>query len=62
MSLTGYSTHADRDGLVHFALGGHSPARKVVLVHGEAGAKRALLGAIKQACLPQGQEVKVVIR
>lgn len=48
MTLTGYSGHADQDGLVAFALGAGSPAERVVLVHGEERAKRMLARALEK--------------
>jgi metallo-beta-lactamase family protein len=47
MTLSGYSGHADQAGLVRFALGGGEPAGRVVLVHGEQGAKMALRQALE---------------
>lgn len=61
MSLTGYSVHADRGGLFILRWEGIHRAKGAGWCMVRQGAKRALLEAIKQACLPQGQEVKVVI-
>ena len=48
MTLPGYSGHADQQGLLRFALEGQEPARRVVLVHGEAKAKTALALALRR--------------
>lgn len=47
MTLEEYSGHADQAGLVRFALGQGVPARRIVLVHGERSAKRALARALR---------------
>ncbi|MNP79127.1 RNA-metabolising metallo-beta-lactamase [compost metagenome] len=46
-TLSGYSAHADQEGLVSFALAGTEPARHIVLVHGEQGARMSLAKALK---------------
>lgn len=45
-SLSGYSAHADQADLLRFVRGIRRGAKEVVLVHGEAGAKRALRGKL----------------
>lgn len=59
MSLAGYSGHADQAGLVGFAVGQGRPAGRVVLVHGEGGAKRALAGALAERYRMIGAELVV---
>lgn len=59
MSLAGYSGHADQAGLVGFAVGLGRPAGRVVLVHGEEGAKRALAGALVGRFRMIGAELEV---
>ncbi|QCI11292.1 MBL fold metallo-hydrolase [Pseudomonas putida] len=59
MSLAGYSGHADQAGLVGFALGQGRPAGRVVLVHGEGGAKRALAGALEVRLRMIGVESRI---
>jgi metallo-beta-lactamase family protein len=49
MTLAGFAGHADQAGLVRFALQGQVPARRVVLVHGEARAKRALASTLRSS-------------
>lgn len=49
MTLDGYSAHADQGALVNFARGRGSAAKQVVLVHGEAHAKRVLAVALQHA-------------
>jgi len=51
-SLGGYSAHADQEGLVAFA-SASAPA-KVMLVHGEAGAKAALAWTLRQLAVSTG--------
>jgi metallo-beta-lactamase family protein len=41
-TLGGYSAHADRSDLIDFVAGMPRPPGRVILVHGDAGAKRAL--------------------
>lgn len=55
VTLGGYSGHADQAGLVGFAMGGKSPAKRVVLVHGESGAKRVLAAALSAQAFPRHQ-------
>ena len=59
MSLAGYSGHADQAGLVGFAVGQGRPAGRVVLVHGEGGAKRVLAGALAERYRMIGAELVV---
>lgn len=46
-SLSGYSAHADQADLLRFVRGIRRAPERVVLVHGEAGAKRALSKKLK---------------
>ncbi|MGE8062174.1 MBL fold metallo-hydrolase RNA specificity domain-containing protein [Pseudomonas sp. NPDC089547] len=61
MTLAGCSGHADQDGLVRFALGGHQPPAKVLLVHGEEAAKQALQGALRRQAGWAGRDLQVSI-
>lgn len=61
VTLGGYSGHADQAGLVGFAMGGRSPAKRVALVHGEAGAKRVLAEALGWAVAGVGGSVEVTL-
>ncbi|WP_411564452.1 MBL fold metallo-hydrolase [Pseudomonas shirazensis] len=60
-ALTGYSAHADQAGLVDFALGAGSAARRVVLVHGQGRAKRVLASALRSKYAELGCEVDVTL-
>jgi metallo-beta-lactamase family protein len=51
-TLGGYSAHADRSDLIDFIRGIGVEPKQVILVHGEAGAKRALQQAL-QARFPR---------
>ncbi|WP_337157532.1 MBL fold metallo-hydrolase [Pseudomonas putida] len=57
MTLSGYSGHADQEGLVAFAMGEGRPAGTVVLVHGEERAKRGLARELERL----GRGIKVVV-
>lgn len=59
MTLAGYSGHADQEGLVRFALCREQPARRVVLVHGEQGAKLALAGVLERRAQGSGMVVSI---
>lgn len=61
VSMQGYSGHADQAALMQFATGGTARAQRVVLVHGESGAKRALANALRRRSLQIGYRVEVVI-
>ncbi len=61
MSLAGYSGHADQAGLVGFAVGRGRPAGRVVLVHGEGGAKRALAEALGRRYQALGSNLLVTV-
>ncbi|AIR89958.1 MBL fold metallo-hydrolase RNA specificity domain-containing protein [Pseudomonas cremoricolorata] len=61
MTLPGYSGHADQSGLVEFAGCGGQWPEKIVLVHGETPAKRALKNALIERCARAGQRTTVVI-
>lgn len=52
MLMHRFSGHADQEGLVRFALCDGLPARKVVLVHGEAKVKEALGRVLVSRCIP----------
>lgn len=61
MTLPGYSGHADQSGLVEFAgCAGQWPA-KIILVHGETPAKRALKHALIEHCAQSDQRTTVII-
>jgi metallo-beta-lactamase family protein len=47
-SLSGYSAHADQAELLRFAGGIRRAPERVVLVHGESGARRALRRKLEQ--------------
>ncbi|MFJ4457262.1 MBL fold metallo-hydrolase RNA specificity domain-containing protein [Pseudomonas sp. NPDC089392] len=59
MSLGGYSAHADQEGLVAFATA--SKPAKVILVHGEAKAKKMLRNVLEQAFARQGRVPSVLM-
>ena len=61
ITLEGYSGHADQAGLVAFAMGMEQPPGEVVLVHGEARAKKALAQALQGRYAQQGLVVRVTI-
>lgn len=61
MTLGGCSAHADQEGLVRFALGEGSAAKRVVLVHGEGKTKRVLANTLAQWFMQLGNEVDVTI-
>lgn len=61
ITLGGFSGHADQRGLVSFSLQGQTPARRIVLVHGEAKAKHALAVALGNASGLLGWRVEVVM-
>ncbi len=47
-TLSGYSAHADQRNLVDFVAGIPSPPQRVLIVHGEFGAKQALAAKLQQ--------------
>ena len=49
-SIGGYSAHADQQGLLRFVKGIKHRPRDIRLVHGEEGAKRALMGELGKLC------------
>tara|TARA_R100001143_G_scaffold62680_1_gene66655 strand:+ start:1852 stop:3324 length:1473 start_codon:yes stop_codon:yes gene_type:complete len=49
-SIGGYSAHADQQGLLRFVKGIKRRPRDIRLVHGEEGAKRALMGELGKLC------------
>ncbi|HDS1734793.1 MBL fold metallo-hydrolase [Pseudomonas sp. BP8] len=61
VTLEGYSSHADQQGLLDFVLGMAQPPRQVVLVHGEARSKRVLARALVKSFDDLGQSVQVSI-
>ncbi|MGA9095318.1 MAG: MBL fold metallo-hydrolase [Pseudomonas alloputida] len=61
MTLSGYSAHADQQGLLRFALGECHQAGRVVLVHGEPAAKQALKGALRQRAERLGRDLQISI-
>ncbi|MFK0037946.1 MBL fold metallo-hydrolase RNA specificity domain-containing protein [Pseudomonas monteilii] len=61
MTLSGYSAHADQAGLVQFALGGQVQPGRVLLVHGESGAKAALHKALMQHAERAGESLEVFV-
>lgn len=61
MTLSGYSAHADQAGLVQFALGGQVQPGRVLLVHGERGAKAALHKALMQHAERAGESLEVFV-
>ena len=61
MTIAGFAGHADQLGLVRFALQGQSPARRVLLVHGEARAKRQLLQSLRRSAAASSVALEVGI-
>ncbi|MCE5976035.1 MBL fold metallo-hydrolase [Pseudomonas sp. JR33AA] len=61
MNFAGFAGHADQLGLVRFALQGQSPAGRVLLVHGEARAKRQLLQAMRNSAVASSVTLEVGI-
>ncbi|MDD2110098.1 MBL fold metallo-hydrolase [Pseudomonas asiatica] len=61
VSLSGYSAHADQSGLVEFALCGGRPAGRVVLVHGDACAKKTLAIALGERYGELGLRLSLVM-
>lgn len=61
MTLPGYSSHADQQGLLQFALGGGVRPSRIVLVHGEMGAKKALQRALRHQAGKMAGGVEVSI-
>ncbi|HDS0940206.1 MBL fold metallo-hydrolase [Pseudomonas plecoglossicida] len=59
--LAEYSAHADQGDLVRFATSGVSPAAKIILVHGEARAKKALADVLTQSSHREGLCCEVII-
>jgi metallo-beta-lactamase family protein len=55
-TLSGYSAHADRDGLIRFVTGMRCKPRKVILVHGDREAKVSLREALRER-LPEAEVV-----
>ncbi|MNP43841.1 RNA-metabolising metallo-beta-lactamase [compost metagenome] len=61
MTIAGFAGHADQLGLVRFALQGQSPTRRVLLVHGEARAKRQLLQSLRSSAAASSVALEVGI-
>ncbi|WP_410481553.1 MBL fold metallo-hydrolase RNA specificity domain-containing protein [Pseudomonas plecoglossicida] len=61
MRLDGYSAHADQEGLVTFATAIAKVPAKVVLVHGEAKAKKMLRNVLEQAFARKGEVPRLLI-
>jgi metallo-beta-lactamase family protein len=61
MTVSGYSGHADQEGLIRFALCQEEPARRVVLVHGEQVGKEALAVALRRRSLDLGYAMDVTV-
>ncbi|MFJ3108915.1 MBL fold metallo-hydrolase [Pseudomonas putida] len=61
LTLSGYSAHADQVGLLQFALGGHVLPGKVLLVHGDRGAKSTLQKALLKHAEQVGVNLEVLI-
>jgi len=57
VTLSGYSAHADQEGLLNFAVGGSTAVGQVVLVHGDTHAKAALAKVLRT----RGGELRVTI-
>ncbi|MNH40165.1 RNA-metabolising metallo-beta-lactamase [compost metagenome] len=61
MTVSGFSAHADQAELVRFALEGRAPAGRVLLVHGEPKAKRALALALEHSASARGIPLQVEV-
>ena len=57
VTLSGYSAHADQEGLLNFAVGGSTAVGQVVLVHGDTHAKAGLAKVLRT----RGGELRVTI-
>lgn len=61
LTLGGYSGYADQSELIRFALGRVSVARRIVLVHGEDGAKRALARGLRLRYAEVGEVLDIQV-
>lgn len=61
ISMHGYSGHADQGGLVRFAMGGRTPAGRVLLVHGDSSAKEGLAKALRRRIGQMGCRAEVIV-
>lgn len=61
MTLSGYSGHADQEGLVRFALGSVIAPLSIALVHGDWKAKQVLAGVLRSACESRGYRTLISI-
>ncbi|MNO68254.1 Ribonuclease [compost metagenome] len=61
ITVAGFSAHADQAELVRFALEGREPAGRVLLVHGEPKAKRALTLALEHSASARGISLQVQV-
>ncbi|HDS1818557.1 TPA: MBL fold metallo-hydrolase [Pseudomonas putida] len=61
MTVAGFSAHADQAELVRFALEGRAAAGRVLLVHGEPKAKRALALALEHSASARGIPLQVQV-
>lgn len=51
-TISGYSAHADQNDLIRFTRGMRYPPKKVVLVHGELSARKALKQCLEETLVP----------
>lgn len=61
MTVSGYSGHADQEGLIRFALCQEEPAKRVVLVHGDQASKQALALALRRRSHDLGCAMDVTV-
>lgn len=61
ISMHGYSGHADQGGLVRFAMGGRTPAGRVLLVHGDSSAKEGLAKSLRRRIGQMGCRAEVIV-
>ncbi|OUS80698.1 MBL fold metallo-hydrolase RNA specificity domain-containing protein [Pseudomonas putida] len=61
ISMHGYSGHADQGGLVRFAMGGRTPAGRVLLVHGDSSAKEGWAKALRRRIGQMGCRAEVIV-
>lgn len=59
ITLSGYSAHADQQGLLEFVTGIAQWPGRIKLVHGEAAAKRALAARLEQAYRQSDRHVEI---
>ena len=58
-SIGGYSAHADQKGLVEFVTGMREWPTKIGVVHGEHGARQALIKVLQQSYYAAGNALVV---